>query len=201
MTNQHKRKLLWIPIIHSEVDQGSMGDSIRRLYVRKQGQRKWEQHVRKVDRWWDRIATVIDQCQLDYSRVLLYQDGLPVCGHEVEITKELAEAGSHNHRLLMDLQAKGASLMGTESPELLLEEYELARQVLVSLEGHQTSSSICNQRERSKGLLQRRDRFIASRIAETLHPPHIGLLFLGALHTLEGLLPKDISVRRLEQAL
>ncbi len=201
MTNQYGRMLLWVPIIHSEVDQGSMGDSIRRLYIRKQGKRKWEQHVRQVDRWWHRIATAIDQWNLDYSLVLLYQDGLPVCEHESEITKELADAGSHNHRLLMDLQARGARLMGTESPELLLEEYELARQVLVSLESHQTGAAIRNQRERGKSLLQRRDRYIADRIADTLHPPNKGLLFLGALHSLDAFLPEDISVRRLDQSM
>ena len=56
----------------------------------------------------------------------VYQDGLAVCGHEQKIVSELAGAGNRNHALLLKLQAQGATLMGTESPELLVEEYQLA---------------------------------------------------------------------------
>ncbi len=44
-----------------------------------------------------------------------------------EIVSELSASGSRNHRLLMHLMDKGAMIMGTESPELLMEEYELAK--------------------------------------------------------------------------
>jgi signal transduction histidine kinase len=65
--------------------------------------------------------------------VRLYQDGLPVCGREEEIVRDLAGSGSQNHQILLELIARGARLTGSESPSLLLEEYELARQLLVGL--------------------------------------------------------------------
>jgi hypothetical protein len=101
----------------------------------------------------------------------------------------------------MKLMEKGAQLTGTESPELLLEEYELARQVMVSLESRQASAAARNQHELSKCLLDRRDRFMARRISETLGPGETGLLFLGLLHSLEGHLPPDIDVRKLDSVL
>jgi hypothetical protein len=198
MPIEPKRRLVWIPIIHTQVDQGSMSESIRKLYVRKQGQRKWDQHVRAIEKKWSQIEVSIDDLNLSYSSVRLYQDGLPVCGQEAAIVDELARAGSRNHGLLLKLVGKGARLTGTESPELLLEEYELARHVLVSLESHRGSAAASSQRERSKSLLERRDRFIARRIDETLEPNETGLLFLGLLHSLKGYLPPDISVRRLD---
>ena len=54
--------------------------------------------------------------ELDWSCVLLYQDGLPVCGEEKRIAQDLARTGSANHRLLLELMARGARLIGTEAP-------------------------------------------------------------------------------------
>ena len=129
--------------------------------------------------------------ELDWSQVQLYQDGLPVCGKEERIVKELAQAGSANHRLLLELMARGAKLIGTESPDLLVEEYELSRQLLVDAS---PDAEVANL---SRDLLDRRDSFIVSRIDETLPPSRIGCLFLGLLHSLERRLPEDIAVTRM----
>jgi hypothetical protein len=56
----------------------------------------------------------------------IHLEGLPVCGHESEIVADLARAGSRNHRLLLRLREFGAIIMGTESAELLVEEYQLS---------------------------------------------------------------------------
>lgn len=195
------RVLIWIPIVHTQVDQGSMSESIRQLYVGKLGKRKWDQHVRAIENRWCQIEAAIENLDLNHDAVRLYQDGLPVCGHEPAIVEELARAGSRNHRLLMKLMEKGARLTGTEAPDMLLEEYELARQVLVSLETRQVSPAARKQQELSKCLLERRDCYIARRIAETLKPGETGLLFLGLLHSLDGRLPPDICVRKFDSVL
>ncbi len=195
------RSLIWIPIIHTQVDQGSMSDTVRELYVRKLGEKKWDQHVRAVESKWRRITETIQDLELDYAHVRLYQDGLPVSGHEAAIVRDLAHAGSRNHSLLLELMDKGASLTGTESPELLVEEYELAQQVLVSLEGRKVGAAARGYHERSKRLLERRDRFIAGRIHDTLQPGETGLLFLGLLHSLDGRLPRDVRLRRIDSVL
>ena len=109
----------------------------------------------------------------------VYQDGLPVCEHEQEIVAELAEAGSRNHRLLLSLQARGAVLMGTESPELLVEEYQLASAALA--QGRASPAKMRRDRLRDT-LLERRDRYVADRINETLGAGETGILFMGMLH-------------------
>ncbi len=84
-------------------------------------------------------------------------------------------------------------MTGTESPHLLVEEYELNRQAMAgqAVEGH---------KERAKTLLEARDRFIADRINKTLQPGETGLIFLGMAHSLEGLLPQEIAVERIDLA-
>lgn len=197
MPTQATRALIWIPIIHTQVDQGSMSDSIRQWHISQQGTDRWEHHVRAVEQTWRRIREDIARLNLCYSQVRLYQDGLPQCGHEATIVRELAEAGSENHRLLLELMQHGAQLMGTEAAELLLEEYQLARQVLVALGTKQSKPAERRQQDLSKRLLQRRDRQIADRIRETLLAGETGLLFLGLLHSIDRRLPPDIHVRKL----
>jgi hypothetical protein len=150
---------------------------------------------------WAEIEGFIEHSEFCYERVRLYQDGLPVCGRELEIVADLAKKGSLNHRLLQQLIEKGASLMGTESAELLLEEYERAKVAARSaIAGHSRGSR--GSRPSGRGpaslpadtLLSRRDGFIAARINSTLREGETGILFLGMLHSLDNLLAEDIEV-------
>ena len=196
MPREFRRRLIWIPIVHTEADLGNMAESVRNLYVRKMGRAKWAKHVADIDRLWRDIRARVKGMHLDYSKVRLYQDGLPNCGHEEQIVRDLARAGSQNHQLLAALMEKGATIMGTESPELLLEEYNLAREALVASGpgGHREASP--RQSQISKAVLERRDRHIAERIAQTLQAGETGLVFLGMLHSLAGRLPRDIEIIR-----
>jgi hypothetical protein len=121
----------------------------------------------------------------------VYQDGLPVCGREPDIVAELAEAGSRNHGLLLKLQARGAVLMGTESPELLVEEYQAALAKFAP-GGAQGAGK---HRDRLRhDLIDRRDRYVAERINSTLLPGETGILFMGMLHKIARWLDRGISV-------
>ena len=196
MAGRPTRRLIWIPIVHSETDLGNMGERVRDLYVRKMGQARWAQHVAAIDRMWKSIRARVESLNLRYGKVRLYQDGLPVCGREAQIVEDLAKAGSANHQLLLNLMKKGAALTGTESPELLVEEYNLAREALGA--PGQGEGREANGRDEAlrKALLDRRDRYIADRVAQTLQPGETGLIFLGMLHSLAGRLPPDIEVIR-----
>ena len=108
---------------------GALNEPIQRLKVKKLGKRMWERNLELVKDFWTQIEQVTEGLALAYEKVRLYQDGLPVCGHELEIVTDLAKAGSRNYQLLLKLKEKGATLMGTESSELLLEEYQLVKQV------------------------------------------------------------------------
>jgi hypothetical protein len=170
---------------------GTLGPSIQRAKLAKFGRRGLARSTSQVEKIWDKIERVVGNLPVGPGTVRVYQDGLPVCGHEQEIVSELAEAGSRNHRLLVSLEARGAVLMGTESPELLVEEHQLA------------SAAFAPGRPAAPGsrpapvpdtLLERRDRYIARRINSTLGPGETGILFLGMLHDVTRYLDADILV-------
>lgn len=187
------RTLIVIPIIHTEQDMGSLLEQVKQEYVTRYGHEKWTEHLKSIDVVWSGIRRMIAALELPYASVRLYQDGLPHCGKEADIVKEVTARGSQNHQLLVELMAQGAQLMGTEDPDLLLQEYQLHQG---ALGGRQQSHE--NPREdQSRRLLSRRDRFIAARINATLSSGEIGLLFLGLAHLVAPLLDADILVGRL----
>jgi hypothetical protein len=186
------RRLIYIPILHTRTDMGSLQESVTRASLRKLGNLASRRKAQAIDQAWTEIEQLIDSLSLDYTKVRLYQDGLPVCGREADIVRELAQKGSRNHQLLVKLMEKGATLMGTESPELLVREYELAKETL-AVAGPKRGTRGRSQ-NRSKMLLQQRDQFIARRINATLGQQETGILFLGILHSPEEGLAADIEL-------
>ncbi len=175
------RRLIYVPVMHSDIEMGSAAAWYREAFITRHGEAKWAERDRQYARIWDEVAQAIDGLNLDFRRVRLYQDSLPVCGHEALIVRDLAAQGSRNHQLLEALMARGAEVMGTESADLLIEEYRLM----------QNGGGGGPQGE---SLLERRDRFIAQRIDGTLGADETALLFIGALHRVDTYLPPDIRV-------
>ena len=68
----------------------------------------------KINDLWTGIEERLNQRDLHYNRVKVYQDGLPVCGKELEIVRDIANSGGRNHQLLLKLIHEGATLMGAE---------------------------------------------------------------------------------------
>ena len=188
------RTLIHIGIVHTEADMGTLGESIQRATLQRLSFKAWRRKLRAIDKRWTEIEEIVERLLPPRGKVRLYQDGLPVCGRELEIVEELANQGSRNHRLLLQLIEKGAVIMGTESSDLLLEEYERVKQALVLQNVHRGGCSEILQSGRGDCLLDRRNRFIAYRINTTLCTGETGILFLGMLHSLENLLDKDINV-------
>jgi len=155
------------------------------------GRQGLSRYAAAVEKMWDKIERVASRLPLPPGTVRVYQDGLPICQHEQEIVSELAESGSRNHRLLLHLQSRGARVMGTESPELLVEEYQLAKASLASGVNAEDAS---RQRQERDTVLEKRDRFIADRINVTLSDGETGILFIGMLHSLSRFLDSDIRV-------
>ena len=188
------RTLIHIPIVHSPVDMGGLAEPIRKIKIEKLGRQGWMSNVAGIEQIWKETRRRVEQWDLPYPHVRVYQDGLPVCGHEVEIVSDLAKAGSPNHQLVLYLLEKGAELTGTESAEILLEEYSLMKRYLASESDEEARTIAEDQRRLSKDLLRRRDEFIAKRINKTLSPGETGILFLGMLHDLGDRLDPDIRV-------
>jgi hypothetical protein len=180
------RQLDLIPIVHGEADLGRLAETAREAtgeaWARKQ--RVVEEFWRTIERWSESLHFLPEQLHV-------YQDGLPVCGQEQRIVGDLARQGSRNHKVLERLVRRGAVLHGTEQPDLLLEEYEMARQALEASPANAGEESAA----RAADLLERRDAFIGARIDETLPEGGVGILFIGLLHDVARHLPRDIEVR------
>ncbi len=174
---------------------GRLGELVEKAYISRLGKVRWDAHIRGVGEIWKEVRRSVEGLGWDWSRVRIYQDGLAVCGQEEKIVRELAAAGSANHRLVAELIDRGAKLMGTESPQLLIEEYELNRRMLGAGETvRPPASRAAGLRDRARRLLEKRDCFIGARIGETLEPGEQGLVFLGMLHSLDRHLPRDIRL-------
>ncbi|MGB6064520.1 MAG: hypothetical protein WBG50_06905 [Desulfomonilaceae bacterium] len=184
------RTLIYIPIIHTQADMGALKDQVRKESLRKLGRFRWNRKITLIDEFWTEIEKVIDELSLPLNRVRIYQDGLPVCGRESEIVAELAKSGSRNHALLLRLIKGGATLTGTESLELLLEEYDHVKKML----GAESAGTRGPKKSPGAAILRKRDNFIAERINSTLLPEEVGIVFLGMLHSLAPRLDKDIQL-------
>lgn len=182
------RRLIYVPIVHSEADFGSLTHNLRKRYIDRFGLSGWRERIRGVDALWLEIRRRILALDIDFSKSKVYQDGLPVCGRELEIVQELARQGSKNHMLLMELAERGATIVGTEDAQLLVEEYLRLRDGLErdNRKGYRVSAG--------EDILSRRDLHIAKRIRETLCEEETGILFIGLLHKVDEKLGQDIEI-------
>jgi len=189
--SSEERHLFYFPIVHTQADMGALSDSVRAISLQKMGREGWQRKIKLIDRFWDEIEKYLESLSVPWQKTRVYQDGLPVSDKEILIVRELAKSGSRNHVLLLKLVDKGARLMGTESLELLLEEYEAVKKLL---EDRISSRKKPGDRDYETSLLQRRDKFIASRIDATLLQGEVGIIFLGMLHRLEPWMSEDVRI-------
>jgi len=195
------RRLFYTPVVHTAADMGSLLSAAKAEFLRRHGPREWAQHVEVVQHFWEDLEQRIARLNLDYRRAYVYQDGLPVCGKELDIVTELAHSGSRNHRLILRLVEQGATLVGTEAPGMLLEEYELMQNALAIAGSQQGEAALTQYRTKADELLSRRDAYIRQRIDSTLPDQATGLLFIGLMHRVDQGLPEDISVSYLSHRL
>ena len=205
------RKLLVIPIVHNAADLGRLEHRLEQIKRATMPRERIEASRKQVARFWEELRVAIESWQLDFSKVLVFQDALPLApathvGLEIKIVKELAAVGSANHQLLEWLHEHGASILGTESPELLVAEYSLVRKQLgladnLSLDQETPSTKTTAEAAEAADiaaqladLLNRRDQFIAARIDTTLEQDQTGIILIGMLHRVEKWLPDDIEV-------
>jgi hypothetical protein len=178
---------------------GGLAEGLAAAIIDRFGRRHWEEYLALIDGFWQAVRAEIERLGLSYRQVDLYQDGLPVCGKELEIVEKAAAAGSENHQLLLDLASRGASVRGTEDPALLLDEY---RDMKSALEGKDHPRPACSPGQTGEGpqyrqRLSKRDAYIGRRIGDSLQPGRTGILFLGMMHNVEPFLPADIVATRL----
>ena len=189
------RRLIYVPIVHTTADMGSQAEALERAHVQRHGRGEWARSRRLIDEGWEGLRKRLLALDLDYRTMRIYQDGLPVCGRELDIVREVAQGGSRNYALILELLERGAMLEGTESPDLLRQEYERIRSALTK-ESAPTRTGELRARE-SERLLRERDEFIGRRIGESLKAEETGILFIGLMHRVDRFLPADIEVQYL----
>jgi len=188
------RRLIYVPIIHTMVDMGSRAEALRQEYIRGFGAERWALSRRVIEELWEGIGAKLLDLALPWERVRIYQDSLPVSGKELEIAREVAAQGSKNYQIVMELVRRGARLMGTESPELLIREYAHIKRIADAETDAEREEAMRRYAAESPEILKERDAFIARRIADTLEDGEVGLLFLGMMHEVDRLLPEAIQV-------
>ena len=188
------RRLIYIPIIHTEDDMGSLAEFVKEEYKRKYSRAKLQEHIKAIKNIWNKIQEKVMGLDLEWQKVRIYQDGLPVSSKKEFIVKTLAEKGSINHKLIMELAQKGATIEGTEDPELLKAEYANILKI-AQAKSLSERDKLIEQYNRVAGeLLLKRDQFIVNRINDTLKKGETGILFLGMMHQVHRLIPRDISI-------
>ena len=193
------RRLLYVPILQTSEDFGSMAEEARKHMSRALGAAGAVRRSAAIVAFWNRLRDRLCALPLTWGATRLYQDGLPVGGHELSIVKELAAKGSVNHMLLVELASRGAEVMGTEDPVLLLREYRRIQRLSgPPLAGAPAAEELLREGD---DLLRERDEFIARRIDSTLRDGESAILFIGLLHRVDELLRGKLQIQSFRDSL
>jgi hypothetical protein len=189
------RKLVYIRIVHTAADMGSLSEKLQEEIVSRIGKEKWEENQRRIQEFWNELEKELFELKLDLEHTKIYQDGLP-CGGEMgmKIVHITAKLGSQNYRLIEKLVENNAEIIATENPELLIEERNLLMDIYNSSTPEEKEKAKQRYEVRKKTLLQERDEYIASGINNTLQIGETGILFIGAEHNVITGLAQDIEV-------
>lgn len=173
------RKLYYVPIVHSPEELGSLAKSLLEIEKKVHGPQAEKIYRERINRFWKEIRSRLkreglntqEKCQCLY----IYADGLPKTEDLLfqKVVQDLISQKLPQYLIIQELLEKGATIHGTESIKLLLEEHNMWTN---------TVKGISPDSKRKAELLQERDEFIAKRINETLPKNEIGILFIGAAH-------------------
>jgi len=191
------RKLLIIPIIHSEKEMGSLRNDISEIIDEKFGKENRDEHRRQVNHFWEDLHGLIQEVLSNVSEksIRVYQDGIPIGGDiGIKLVRMGAKDGIPNHQIVLNIIEQGGILEKTESPELLKEEYDLVKSIITAKTGEEREFMSEKFKKRLYELTIERDRFIAQRITNSLNEGEIGILFIGATHNVAPYLPADIDI-------
>lgn len=192
------RTLIIQQIVHTPADMGSMKDALVEQGKAKLGEVEWEENQKRITEFWDRVDEALDKLEVDWNKVRIYQDGMPVGGDAAaKMVEIVAGQGSRNYQIIKKAIEKGAVVEETESKELLLEEYGYVKKFASAPTDAEKIEALKSYKEAKDELLKKRDAFIAERVDQSLKQGETGILFIGAHHRVQENLPKDIKVEEL----
>lgn len=174
-----------IPIIHTAADMMSLRSSIPRD----------EKDEKFALAQWGKVFRYLRHWSPGFLKGLkVYQDGLPDSSED-NLNKILAQAQSGNYDVLRWLRINSAVIIGTESVQLLGEEYQLLADRYHAPDEELWAQATLKYLSRRDQLLADRDAYIAQRIDSTLMPGEAGLLFIGLGHNIKPLLSDKMRLR------
>ena len=191
------KTLIYVPIIHTSDDLGSLAKAVARRGIADLGEDLWEEHRKTVDGFWNTISHYFDS--IDVSGIKIYQDGMVAEGEVGEkIVEEGVKSGSKNYELVAKLLKKGAFLVKTEDFNLVKEERDRLLAVTQAKSIAQKLIAFIKYKLVKNRLLNKRDNFIVTRIKETLNHGEWGIIFIGAYHNIKNKLPKNIQITEIK---
>jgi hypothetical protein len=193
------RTLFYVPIIHTSSDLGSLAKDVAKRGMMELGQEVWNEHLKTVEGFWNAILLYF--MYIDELGLKIYQDGMVAEGEiGQKIVEEGTRLGSKNYELVARLLKQGAILMKTEDFNLVKEERDRLLTLTKAKSVTQKLIAFIKYKLVKNRLLNKRDRFIAQRINETLNDGERGVLFIGAFHNVKKFLPWDIQIKEIKDA-
>ncbi|MCK9220326.1 MAG: hypothetical protein M0P47_09790 [Bacteroidales bacterium] len=194
------RTLIYVPIIHSIADMGSLGKELKRESVCEPVGNKWQKHIDTVNGYWNAIEFYFNNININIKGIKIYQDGMFVDGEmAMKIIDDGIKSGSKNSEIVFNLIDRGAILIKTEDFKMVKDEYDGLQSIIKSKNVISKYIQLLRYRVLKPIFLIRRDKFIANRISETLGPNETGVLFIGAYHNIMKRLSRDITVIELKE--
>lgn len=191
------RRLLYVPIIHTSADLGSVAEEIDKKGVAIVGEERWEAHKQMIVSFWGALSVYFKN--IDPKGFKIYQDGLVADGVlGMKIVADGVKRGSKNYEIINHLIEKGANLIKTEDLDIVMKEYKSAKE-LAKAKTFVGRMVVYLKHIIGKGkILGERDNYITKRIEETLKEGETGILFIGAHHNVVDKLPGGIEVIKLK---
>ena len=194
------RNLIYIPIIHSSGDMGSMAAELTQKSIDEFGEEFWKTHTATVNEYWEVIRTYCDTIDFRGKTVKIYQDGMVADGDiALKIMEDSVKAGSKNYEIIAKLVNRGAIIMKTEDLSMVRKELEMLKSIPSSGTLIMKVIRIIRFKISRHKLLVDRDKFMAERIDVTLEQNEIGIIFIGAYHHILDKLRKDIAVKEVKE--
>ncbi|MFA5805907.1 MAG: hypothetical protein WC879_14820 [Melioribacteraceae bacterium] len=191
------RTLIYVPIIHTGADLGSLAQLVMKRGIADLGEDIWKEHQRTVERLWDVISDYF--ASIDVSGMKIYQDGMIAEGELGEkIVEECVKAGSRNYELIAKLLKRGATLIKSEDFNLVKEERDRLFKITQAKTKLEKLFGFIRYKLTKNTLLNKRDKFIALRIDESLPEDQTGILFIGAYHNIRPKLHRDIQIKEIK---
>lgn len=191
------RMLIYAPVIHTSSDLGSIAKDVAKRGIADLGEEFWRRHEKTVEDFWNEVNRYFEFIKV--AGFKLYQDGMVAEGElGQKIIEEGIKLGSKNYKVLARLLQRGAILVRTEDFKLVKLERDRLLKITQAKLSLEKLFGFIKYKLTKNILLNKRDRFIARRIAETLREGETGIIFIGAYHNIKKRLPRDIQIKEIK---